>query len=231
MATRVGPGHGVRAACYIRMSRETQRYSAENQAFTISAYAERRGIEIVRTYTDKGKSGLTIKGRHALQSLIADIETGRNDFDMLLVYDVSRWGRFQDTDESAYYEFICRRAGVPVIYCAEHFDNDGSPASVLIKSIKRAMAGEYSRELSAKTSAGKRRLAGLGFRQSGTPGTGLRRMMVDHAGGAKVMLKPGEYKSLHTDRVVLVLGPPDEVATVSRAKPGARDPPAPIRPP
>jgi hypothetical protein len=24
-----------------------------------------------------------------------------------LVYDITRWGRFQDVDESAYYEFTC----------------------------------------------------------------------------------------------------------------------------
>ncbi len=198
------------------MSRDNQRYSAENQAFAIAAYAERRGLTIVRSYVDKGKSGLTIKGRNGLQSLIDDVQAGQQEFDLLLVYDVSRWGRFQDADESAYYEFLCRRAGVPVIYCAEHFDNDGSPASVLIKSIKRAMAGEYSRELSAKTSAGQSRLIHLGFRQGGTPGIGLRRLLVDPSRTAKIVLKRGDQKSLQTDRVVLILGPPEEVATVKR---------------
>jgi hypothetical protein len=33
---------------------------------------------------------------------------------VILVLDVSRWGRFQDIDESAYYEFLCRRAGMQV---------------------------------------------------------------------------------------------------------------------
>ena len=37
----------------------------------------------------------------------------------ILVYYVSRWGSFQDTDESAHYEFACKSAGVPVHYCAE----------------------------------------------------------------------------------------------------------------
>ena len=53
----------------------------------------------------------------------------------ILVYDVSRWGRFQDTDESAYYEFICKQAGIQVIYCAEQFENDGSPTATIIKSV------------------------------------------------------------------------------------------------
>ena len=65
-------------------------------------------------------------------------------------YDVSRWGRFQDADESAYYEFVLKKAGVHVHYCAEPFTNDGSLASVLLKAIKRTMAGEFSREPGVK---------------------------------------------------------------------------------
>lgn len=74
------------------------------------------------------------------------------DFNFILVYDVSRWGRFQDADESAYYEYICKRAGINVAYCAEQFENDGSPVSTIVKGVKRAMAGEYSRELSVTPS-------------------------------------------------------------------------------
>ena len=50
-------------------------------------------IEIVKTYADAGKSGLRIDGRQALQQLIKDVETGAADFQIILVYDVSRWGR------------------------------------------------------------------------------------------------------------------------------------------
>ena len=93
-----------RAAEYVRMSTEHQQYSTENQADKIREYAAQRGIDIVRTYADEGKSGLNIGGRLALQKLIRDVESGSADFQMVLVYDVSRWGRFQDADESAYYE-------------------------------------------------------------------------------------------------------------------------------
>ena len=43
-----------------------------------------------------------------------------------------------------------RDAGMEVEYCAEQFTNDGSPVATIVKGVKRAMAGEYSRELSAK---------------------------------------------------------------------------------
>ena len=140
----------LRAAQYVRMSTDHQKYSTQNQSDAIRRYAAARSIDIVRTYADQGKSGLSLDGRDALKRLIDDVESGQADFQTILVYDVSRWGRFQDADESAYYEFICRERGINIHYCAEQFDNDGSLPSNVMKSIKRVMAGEYSRELSSK---------------------------------------------------------------------------------
>jgi len=207
-------GPRVRAAEYVRMSTEHQQYSTENQRDAIRQYAERRGIEIVRTYADEGRSGLRIDGRDALKLLIDDVQNGTADYTVVLVYDVSRWGRFQDADESAYYEYICKRAGIAVQYCAEQFENDGSIGSTIVKGVKRAMAGEYSRELSAKVFAGQCRLIEHGYRQGGMAGYGLRRRLIDQNGTPKGELAVGEHKSIQTDRVILVPGPPEEVETV-----------------
>jgi DNA invertase Pin-like site-specific DNA recombinase len=198
------------------MSTEHQQYSTENQGDKIREYAARRGIEIIRTYADEGKSGLRIDGRAALQRLIKDVENGVADFQVILVFDVSRWGRFQDADESAYYEYICRRAGIQVAYCAEQFENDGSPVSTIVKGVKRAMAGEYSRELSAKVFAGQCRLIELGYRQGGPAGYGLRRVLIDQHGSIKSALTRGEHKSLQTDRVILMPGPEEEIQMVNQ---------------
>jgi DNA invertase Pin-like site-specific DNA recombinase len=73
-------------------------------------------LTIVRTYKDEGRSGLRIKGRAGLLKLIGDVSSGKADFDHILVYDVSRWGRFQDVDESAHYEFVCKQNGIKVAY-------------------------------------------------------------------------------------------------------------------
>lgn len=204
----------IPAAQYIRMSTEHQQYSTENQSDVIIEYARKRGYQIVETFADEGKSGLRLEGRAALKRLIKTVEERRADFKVILAYDVSRWGRFQDADESAYYEYICRRAGINVEYCAEQFENDGSPTSNIIKTVKRAMAGEYSRELSAKVFKGQCKLIELGYRQGGPPGFGLRRMLIDQAGAPKGVLGRGEHKSLQTDRVILVPGPEDEIRTV-----------------
>lgn len=206
----------LRAAEYVRMSTDHQKYSTENQSDAIKQYAEDRGIEIVRTYADAGKSGLKIEGRDALKQLIEDVQSGNTDFTLVLVYDVSRWGRFQDADESAYYEYLCRRAGIAVEYCAEQFDNDGSPISTIVKGVKRAMAGEYSRELSTKVFAGQGRLIEKGYRQGGPAGFGLRRTLIDEHGAIKGLLERGEHKSIQTDRVILTPGPAEEVSVVRK---------------
>ena len=203
-----------RAAQYVRMSTDHQRYSIQGQKEVIAEYAVLNNIEIVRTYADEHKSGLTIKRRPALKRLIADVENDRSDFDIVLVYDISRWGRFQDMDESAYYEFICKAAGISVIYCAEPFENDGTTLATLIKVLKRAMAAEYSRELSAKVARAHRFYAELGFNQGGSPNYGLQRFMVDGYKRRIMPLASGQQKNLQTDRVILVPGPDHEVATV-----------------
>src|SRR5438128_2648755 len=125
---------------------------------------------------------------------IAEEDAKRPNLKAILVYDVSRWGRFQDADESAYYEYICRESGIEVRYCVEQFENDGSIASTIVKTVKRAMAGEYSRELSSKVFAGQARLIELGFKQGGFAGYGLRRRIIDQYGNPKAILAFGERK-------------------------------------
>jgi DNA invertase Pin-like site-specific DNA recombinase len=205
-----------KAAQYVRMSTEHQKYSIDNQSVAIAQYAAALGLTIVKTYEDAARSGLRFEGRRGLQRLIADVTSGQADFDAILVYDVSRWGRFQDVDESAYYEFICKQAGIAVHYCAEQFENDGSLIASVLKGIKRAMAGEYSRELSVKVFAAQSRICSLGFKAGGPCGYGLRRLVVDQHRTRKGELHSGERKALQSDHVILVPGPKHEIEIVQR---------------
>jgi DNA invertase Pin-like site-specific DNA recombinase len=206
----------MRAAQYVRMSTDYQRYSIENQAAVIATYAQMHGLTIVCTYRDEGESGLRLKNRLGLTRLLSDVQSGHADFDHILVYDISRWGRFQDTDESAHYEFICKKAGIKVAYCAEQFNNDGTMMSSIMKNLKRVMAAEFSRELSAKVHAAQLRLAAKGFRVGGSLGYGLRRELIDENRLSKGFLKRGQQKNLRTDRVVLRLGTSSEVEVIQR---------------
>ncbi len=110
----VNPNSRSRAAHYARMSTEHQQYSPNNQADIIRQHAAKHNMDIVSVYSDHGRSGLNIAGRSGLNQLMADVENKQVDSTSLLVYDVSRWGRFQDVDESAYYEYVLKRAGIRV---------------------------------------------------------------------------------------------------------------------
>ncbi len=208
--------HPVSAAQYLRMSTEHQQYSLENQERAITLYALRHGYKVDRSYSDAGKSGVTIRHRKALQQLLHDIVSGPVPFKAVLVYDVSRWGRFQDDDEAAHYEFLCRSAGIQVHYCTEQFTNDGTLASSLLKNLKRSMAGEYSRELSAKVFAAQRQLALRGYVPAGTPGYGLCRVAISPDGCHRYRLLPGERKPFASYHVRFAPGHPREVAVVRR---------------
>jgi DNA invertase Pin-like site-specific DNA recombinase len=178
------------------MSTEHQQYSLDNQALAIARYAEANGMLIVRTFEDGGRSGLVLSGRTGLQDLLDEVQTGRADFVVVLVYDVSRWGRFQDSDEGIYYEYLCKRAKIAVHFCAELFPNDASLSTAVLKTVKRTMAAEYSRELSVKVFAGQCRLIELRYRQGGPAGFGLRRQLIAQDRTAKGILSRGEQCSI-----------------------------------
>jgi len=196
------------------MSDDGQQFSIENQKAAIHDYAERNGYNIVKTYVDAGKSGIVLKHREALRQLLQDVLNGNAGYKAILVYDVSRWGRFPNNDEGAHYEFVCTQAGIPLHYCAESFANDGTPSSSLLKALKRSMAAEYSRELSDKVFRGKCRLVQMGYWVGGQAGYGYRRMMISADGQRKQVMKLGECKSLVTDRVILVPGSRQEIECV-----------------
>ena len=198
----------VSAAQYVRMSDEAQQYSIENQKAAIAEYAAKNGFVVVKTYADPGKSGVVAKNRFGLRELLKDVVSGSTDYKAILVYDVSRWGRFPNSDEAAHYEFLCASSGIPLHYCAEPFKNDGTATSSLLKALRRLQAADFSRELGEKVFRGKSRIVQPGFWVGGPPGPGYRRLMVSASGKRKQIMKLGEHKSFTTDRVILVPGPP-----------------------
>jgi DNA invertase Pin-like site-specific DNA recombinase len=199
------------AAQYLRVSTERQEYSLSFQSARIAAYALKYNFIVCETYTDEAKSGIGIKHRKGLSQLLRDVLAHKHPYRAILVYDVSRWGRFQDPDEAAAYEFLCKTVGVRVHYCAEPFRNDGYLPNVILKTLKRVMAGEYSRELSEKVFEGASRVARDGFRAGGYPGYGLRRLLISANKTPKGELAPGERKNLGNERVRLIPGPANEI--------------------
>lgn len=203
------------AAQYLRMSTDSQRHSLANQAEAIARFAEAEGYEIVRTYEDAGKSGVTTRHREGLKTLLRDVLAGA-PFTSVLVLDVSRWGRFQDPDQAAHYEFICREAGVRVVYCGEPFDDDSGPTTSIVKNLKRVMAAEYSRQLSERCRQGIRRRRLAGGKGGGVPPYGFRRQLYSVEGVPGLVLGPGERRLRPDQTVRLVHGPREEIAVLRR---------------
>jgi DNA invertase Pin-like site-specific DNA recombinase len=205
---------GIPAAQYLRSSSDSQVYSIENQAKVIESYARLHGFEIMRTFEDPGRTGVTLQHRPGLRALLAEVMQGSARFKAILVYDVSRWGRFQNCDESGHYEFLCRQAGVEVHYCAEQFLNNGTVEHSVLKALKRAMAAEFSREHSRRVQNALRRTAEQGFKCSGTLRFGYRRLLVTASRNPIRLLAEGEFNGTPGQRVVYTLGPEPEVKCV-----------------
>lgn len=201
----------MRAAGYVRMSSDRQELSIGTQLAAIHGYAQANHIEVVRVYEDAAKSGLQISNREGMKRLLREVMDEPRPFDLVLVYDVSRWGRFQDIDAAAYYEYTCRLHGAKVIYVQEVFGSDDEPMTALLKTLKRAMAAEYARELGAKTRAGQDRAVHLGYQMGPLPCIGLTRMAVDRVGNRRPLAR-GQSKASQGERIAWGPGPPAEVA-------------------
>jgi DNA invertase Pin-like site-specific DNA recombinase len=204
----------IKAAQYVRMSTDQQPLSIDTQKAAIKVYADKHHFEIVSTYADEACSGLRLIGRGGMQKLLKDVMDAACDFKAILVLDVSRWGRFQDVDESAYYEYHCRKNGVEVIYVAEMFGTNSTPFDAVMKQLKRTMAAEYSRELGVKSRSGQATAVSLGFATGRLPCIGYRREAVPADGGECRLLGLHERKPRITDRVRWVLGPDHEIDAI-----------------
>jgi DNA invertase Pin-like site-specific DNA recombinase len=197
------------------MSTDRQDLSPLIQRDAIAKFASINAFSVVRSYEDQGRSGVHLTNRPALRQLLKDVVDGP-PFTCVLVYDVSRWGRFQDADAAAYYEYHCRLHGVQVIYVAEPFGHEVAPMNALIKNMKRLMASEYSRDLATKSRAGQERVISMGFHMGPLPPFGYRRCSVSADGTRRMQLEHGQLKLALTDRIEWVLAPPAEVALVRR---------------
>lgn len=206
----------IRVAQYLRMSTDHQQFSIDNQALYLKKYAEDHNMEITETYDDEGKSGVSASGRNNFNRLIEDVVTGRVSIKAVLVYDVSRFGRWQDNDEAGHYSYLLKYHGVRVIYCAENLPDESPEIQMLTLPALRYAAGAFSRNLSVKVFAGHVNLVKRGYYQGGIPGYGLRRKLIDPNSKKTKILNKGERKSLQTDRVVLIPGPQKELKIIKK---------------
>ena len=187
--------------------------SPENQLEVMRQYAARTVWKSSGVLGSQ-RSGLNIAGREGLNRLMSDVENKQANFSALLVYDVSRWGRFQDVDESAYYEYVLKRAGIRVHYCAEQFENDGT-YDLPCSSVETLDGRGIQPGVMGQGIFGSMPPDRIGFRQGGPAGYGLRRQLIDRDRNPKGLLDRGDEKP--SDRPgYSIPGPEGEIETVQQ---------------
>lgn len=85
----------VKCYIYTRVSTSMQvdGFSLDAQKDKLRRYAEFQQMYVAGEYSDEGKSGKNIDGRPDFLRMIADIESGKDKIDYVLVFKLSRFGR------------------------------------------------------------------------------------------------------------------------------------------
>jgi DNA invertase Pin-like site-specific DNA recombinase len=113
--------NGIRAAIYLRVSRDDQ--TTENQRLVLARVADHRDWQIVQTYEDAGFSGA--KGRDQRPAFDAMLKDAvRRRYDILMVWSIDRLGRSVLHVANALAELDA--AGVR-LYCDQQGIDSGTP--------------------------------------------------------------------------------------------------------
>lgn len=201
-----------RAIAYYRHSaQEKQKNSVELQAEQVRAYACENSIRIIHEFADRGRSGVT-GNRPAFQEMLCWVRE-RNDFQYILIPEISRMGRFQDNDLFGYYELECRRNGKEIRFVTQKIPDEG-PAGTVLKAVYRFQSAEESRIRSDKVFRGSIKVAKQGYRAGGSAPYGFARALFDEKDAFKEVLHPGQKKAIANQRVRLTPGDSNQVETV-----------------
>ena len=205
---------GNLCAGYCRCSTAMQERSILDQQKEIQLFAEKNNLKIIRWFIDEDRSGTSIENREGFQEMRRLVEQGENDFSAILIYDLSRWGRFPDPRESIYWEIYFEKRGVDILYTNDDVQNTKSFQSAIVKAVKHAAAGDYSRRLSILITRACVSQASEGFWNGGLPPYGYKRAEVDKNHKVVRFLARGERCHNREHNLILVLGDRKEVQIV-----------------
>lgn len=105
------------AVASLRRSTNRQERSLDDQRREIEVYAGQHAYRILRWYTDSGISGDATERRLEFLRMNKSATNGR-DFEVILCWDYSRFGRF-DSMEAGRWVYPLREAGVKPLTVAE----------------------------------------------------------------------------------------------------------------
>ena len=154
------------AVGYVRRSTDKQEQSIQDQKKALEKYATENTLRLLKFYIDDAISGTSTLGRRSFQQMIQDAQAPDRRFNVIIVYDVKRFGRI-DNDEAGYYRHILRTNGVEVLYITENFNGDTTDD--LLRPVKQWQARQESKDLSKVTIRGLLSKSETGTWMGGVP--------------------------------------------------------------
>lgn len=146
--------------CYIytrvSTSMQVEGYSLDAQKDKLRRYADYQEMSIVGEYSDEGKSGKSVEGRPQFKQMLADIESGKDNVDYVLVFKLSRFGRNAADVLSSLQKM--QDYGVNLI-CVEDGIDSSKDAGKLMISVLSAVAEIERENILVQTMEGRRQKA------------------------------------------------------------------------
>ena len=204
------------AAGYVRCSTDEQgATSIPQQQEEIKKWSALNHFNIVKWFIDEGRSGTDFLKRPAFKTLVDEIQHDP-DFEYVLVYDESRWGRAPNPRESNYWKMHFERYGVKVRVIHSSSKNEDDIGSYVVEVVESAEASEYSKKLSRSVRRGMLSPQQGKYSRGGTAPYGYKRVAIDCVSGQRKELRDGMHCVPRQEKVVWELGNPVEVETVKR---------------
>ena len=146
--------------CYIytraSTSMQVEGYSLDAQKDKLRKYAEYQEMSIVGEYSDEGKSGKSVEGRPQFKQMLADVESGKDNVDYVLVFKLSRFGRNAADVLSSLQKM--QDYGVNLI-CVEDGIDSSKDVGKLMISVLSAVAEIERENILVQTMEGRRQKA------------------------------------------------------------------------
>ncbi len=146
-------------------------YSLDAQRDRLKKFADFQNMEVVREYSDEGKSGKNISGRPEFTRMLKDIENNRDDVDYILVFKLSRFGR-NAADVLNSLQLI-QDYGVNLI-CVEDGIDSSKDSGKLTITVLSAVAEIERENILVQTMEGRKQKAREGKWNGGPPPFGYR---------------------------------------------------------
>ena len=184
--------------------------SPEQQKKAILGYAHDNGYHITEWFVDFGKSGTTFDQRPEFRRLRSIVED-RPQFEAVICYDESRWGRAIDPEENTFMRVLFRRRNVEVLLVKTSVDRNNEFAP-MFSAMEGVQASQYSKKLSELILRGAK--SNASYSNGGTAPYGYNRCAVNTRTGAQRILQDGEWCISGQEKVSWIIGEDSEVAIV-----------------